>query len=553
MSTPKILAILLAILLAIAGIDYVQSRKAQKQAATADLLIKGFEPSELTGFHYRSTNTTPTTEFTAKKTPSGFMITSIGGTIQPESATQSKANDRAIEAMAELFATTKYSRSIASKDPSEFGLDNPAVTLGFQTPSTGYTLHIGNRTPSSYARYAAIAGRPEVYVISDTLYMAADKKLIDFRDRRIISVPLAQLGSIRYSKTKYPPITSRKKGTRTKRKAEQMAVTMTRQGQLWYLDSQNASTKQTDTKQPGKKHRGSSTTITDLVTTLNSLEALRIVDKPSAQLLKAYGIEPGSAPRGRGLKQLIQLEFQLTGAKAEHGSTTALTLVERDDSLIAYTDPTVAISFLAPKTIALLAIDDFSYRKVFDLDAPSSIDFASIHSVHLGSYGRSSFGRGSSGSSGSGTFGSGSRQYHYILDPKSKRWLPASGSSGSSGLSSSGLSSGGLSPVDIKALLIDLEFANAIRSYASSSELPAGYDASPKVKVSLEADTGATASADAKGASKATLEVTIARLAESDPPVAIISYEADEGKTRFYEVSPATVRSIRPLLQPPPD
>lgn len=459
MATPKILAGVLALLLALAGIDFAVSTYSARRAAAAGMLFPGLDPAAITQFSYRSLVTSPPTEFTAQKSDSGFAIT------QPIAA---KADSRAILHMAGLMAEAKFSRKIAAPGKArlaEFGLEEPVVALAFTTPDERYHLTVGSRTPAGFSRYAAVVGKPDVYVIDDGLYMAAAKSLLDFRDRRIVSIPLSALDEITYQASPEG--------------AEKLsAVKLLRDGQQWRLED---------------GQRGSSTSITDFVTALNNLHALRIVDNPSEELLAAFN------PRRKSVSPLMSVTFGF-----DSRADIELTVLKLENSLLAYQNPRERLYFLPSSAAEALVFTayDFTYRKVL------SLDWQAINRVDVG-------------------------KRSYLRDAKTSKWQ-ATGKNRS------------LSPLtlNIKAMLIDLEFAKASAIY-DSDQLPESYDDAVKTEVLLssaspDAQASESASPDAHQGEEVTLN--IAKMPHHNGGVAIIQHS--KSPDRYYEVNLATTRHL---------
>lgn len=488
MSTSKVLGAVLAVLLTLAGIDYGLGVYGDWVAKDNTSLLKNFDPDAITALDYRSAETQPATEFSAKLTADeAFIITSPIGT---------KADTLAIKNLAVAVSGAHYIRKVAEDTPTkerlrEFGLADPEVAIAFTTPKGKHHLMIGSQAPTRKGRYAAVAGKPGVYLVPDELFLELSKPLLAFRDRRIVAIPLAKLEEIRYQAS--PTGTGRL-----------TAVTLLRDGTEWRLED---------------GQRGSSTSITDFVTALNTIEAGRIIDNPSESLLAAYN------PRGRNASPLMTATFAV-----ESAADITITVLQLADSLLAYQNPKDRLYFLplSARSQLLYTAYDFTYRRVL------ALNWLDITKVQVGKrlYVKQTprgEGAGQPGADGSGQ-GAGNSAKPLSAEQEStnglgnelgqggSRWRATADASGQSPLT-----------VNIKALLIALEFAKATAIYTSDS-LPDGYDTVAKTEVVLTDEAG-----------KATT-LAIAKLPKFKGGVAIIHHS--QTPERYYQVSLATARHL---------
>lgn len=482
MSTSKVLGALLALLVALAGIDYGMDLYNERRMAKQGRLFANFDPDAITALEYRSAETRPVTEFAAKQSDNEqFIITSPIG---------AKADTLAIKNLAITLSSAKFTRKVAEDAPTkealkEFGLADPIVAIAYTTPTGKHQLMIGDQAPTRKGRYAAITGKPGVYIVPDQLFLDVSKPLLDFRDRRIVSIPLGHLEEIRYQASPT--------GT-----GKLSSVTLLRDGANWRLEN---------------GQRGSATSITDFVTTLNTIEAGRIIDQPSDKLLEIYD------PKGRNASPLMTATFTV-----ESAADIAITVLQLEDSLLAYQNPRERLYFLplSARGQLLYTAYDFTYRRVLALDwlainkvqvgkrryvkgpPPSVAEGGADGANRGGQQGESS----SSGSLGNSAWGSGAPN----------EWRAQADDSGKSPLT-----------VNVKALLIALEFAKATANYTSDT-LPDSFDQVPKTEVVLTTKNGKETT------------LAIAKLPRYKDGVAIIHHSQTPG--RYYEVSLATTRHL---------
>lgn len=80
----------------------------------------------------------------------------------------------------------------------DYGLDPPAETLAVTTDTTPveFTLLLGDETPTNSGIYAQVAGRPQVFTLTDDVKTALEKKLFDLRDTHAVTLPSDQINRI---------------------------------------------------------------------------------------------------------------------------------------------------------------------------------------------------------------------------------------------------------------------------------------------------------------------------------------------------------------------
>ncbi len=72
----------------------------------------------------------------------------------------------------------------------EFGLDPPETTIDVKTNATPqeFTLRLGSSTPTNSGIYAQVAGRPRVFTLASYLKDSLEKKLFDFRNKKVVTL-----------------------------------------------------------------------------------------------------------------------------------------------------------------------------------------------------------------------------------------------------------------------------------------------------------------------------------------------------------------------------
>ncbi len=75
---------------------------------------------------------------------------------------------------------------IGPDDLSQFGLDQPRASISLEAETSSKTLQVGKNDFVGSKTYAKLADSEEVLLISNQLYSSADKKLSEWRDKRVL-------------------------------------------------------------------------------------------------------------------------------------------------------------------------------------------------------------------------------------------------------------------------------------------------------------------------------------------------------------------------------
>jgi hypothetical protein len=98
-----------------------------------------------------------------------------------------RADSAAVERLLDALADLQKSRTLDRVVPAEVGLDKPRAKVGLTLDGkrAETVLDIGAAVPTGGEAVVAIAGRPEAYVVSDSLLSDVRKKAGDWRDRQM--------------------------------------------------------------------------------------------------------------------------------------------------------------------------------------------------------------------------------------------------------------------------------------------------------------------------------------------------------------------------------
>ena len=83
-----------------------------------------------------------------------------------------------------------------SGDKSVYGLKEPLVKIKVLAPQKSTEVQFGKKNDYLQKRYAQFAGRDEVYLVSDTLFLAADKSQNDFRSKSPVQFVDADVSAV---------------------------------------------------------------------------------------------------------------------------------------------------------------------------------------------------------------------------------------------------------------------------------------------------------------------------------------------------------------------
>ncbi|MBO4590970.1 MAG: DUF4340 domain-containing protein, partial [Eubacterium sp.] len=102
-------------------------------------------------------------------------------------------------------ALSSFSCNTMIKSPgalSEYGLDNPRFTININSVSgTVTTVYIGNNTPDGAYCYIYVAGSGDIYTVTVTKIIQAEKNALDFLDSTVLSIQYSDLSTVHFDRT----------------------------------------------------------------------------------------------------------------------------------------------------------------------------------------------------------------------------------------------------------------------------------------------------------------------------------------------------------------
>jgi Domain of unknown function (DUF4340) len=127
-----------------------------------------------------------------------------------------RADGAAIERLLDSLADLQKTRTLERVAPAAVGLDKPRAAVGLTVAGQrGETvLEVGAAVPTGGETIAAIAGRPEAYVISDSLLADVRKPAGDWRDRQLFHGDRDRIERLAWTAGTAPRVVLAKRGDR---------------------------------------------------------------------------------------------------------------------------------------------------------------------------------------------------------------------------------------------------------------------------------------------------------------------------------------------------
>src|SRR5262249_10952812 len=135
-------------------------------------------------------------QLTLKRSSESVELKREGDGWQMVSPLRARADKGPVEEVVSNALTSKIDREIAAApaSPAEFGLDKPAAEITM-TLKDGKQLGLllGAKSPTGVWVYAQERGKPNVFVIGDSVLRDAQRPLADFRDKSILAFDRQQV------------------------------------------------------------------------------------------------------------------------------------------------------------------------------------------------------------------------------------------------------------------------------------------------------------------------------------------------------------------------
>ncbi len=103
---------------------------------------------------------------------------------------QTKADTFGIDGLLVAAVGAKPEKTVLEKDVKwdEFGFDKPDLELTISTPEKSTRIVFGAQNPAKTSYYARVEGRPELFLVADTLRNSFNKSAMDLRDKTVVGI-----------------------------------------------------------------------------------------------------------------------------------------------------------------------------------------------------------------------------------------------------------------------------------------------------------------------------------------------------------------------------
>ena len=111
---------------------------------------------------------------------------------------EAPADKTSVDSLVRDLGTARIDRTFeeVGAEPEEYGLAEPRLKLTIGAGDESRTLSVGGEDFTKSKVYVRIEGESRVHVVSDRLFTAADKKLVDWRDKKVVSMERDKVAAI---------------------------------------------------------------------------------------------------------------------------------------------------------------------------------------------------------------------------------------------------------------------------------------------------------------------------------------------------------------------
>lgn len=189
------------------GFVYWDKHKSNELAKTAPKSPEKIVPVDSS--HIQAFTLTPRAEpgFTCRRVSGKWMIepppSPLAAGQKSDEPQPLPADQNAVSSFLSSLTTATEDQEVESNpsDLKQFGLDPPAekVEVTTDTKPQSVTLLLGDDTPTSSGLYAQVAGDPHLVTVASYLKTSLEKHLIDFRDKRAVTLDVDQIQRLEVS------------------------------------------------------------------------------------------------------------------------------------------------------------------------------------------------------------------------------------------------------------------------------------------------------------------------------------------------------------------
>ena len=111
---------------------------------------------------------------------------------------EAPADKTTVESLVRDLGTARIDRTFAEvgAEPTEFGLAEPRLKLAVEAGDVSRVLSVGNDDFTGSKVYVQLEGESQVHLVSDRLFTTADKKLMDWREKKVVSMERDKVAAI---------------------------------------------------------------------------------------------------------------------------------------------------------------------------------------------------------------------------------------------------------------------------------------------------------------------------------------------------------------------
>jgi hypothetical protein len=181
--------LILAVILSIMGAYYyffeVKAKQEELTKEEQEKKVLNITQDQINSFEYKNKKENIDAEFVQK-----------GNNWFLEKPVSYKADNANVFSMLDGILTAKYDEKVENaKKLEDFGLKEPNFTLALKTKEGDKLITIGDKSPTEANLYIMKDKDPNIYLIQSSAYSNLDKKLLDLRDKSLMTVERDKLST----------------------------------------------------------------------------------------------------------------------------------------------------------------------------------------------------------------------------------------------------------------------------------------------------------------------------------------------------------------------
>ena len=119
-----------------------------------------------------------------------ILLEKIGESWVLKAPLEAAADKTSVDSLVRDLGTARIDRTFveAGAGPEEYGLAEPRLKLTVEAGDESRVLSVGSDDFTKSNLYVQVQGESQVHVVSNRLFTTADKKLMDWRDKKVVSM-----------------------------------------------------------------------------------------------------------------------------------------------------------------------------------------------------------------------------------------------------------------------------------------------------------------------------------------------------------------------------